>query len=319
MKRVLEYVFQCAGHLETENSQPFGNNLPKAMEIAQSASPKIGSVVCQKWSLCNKISTSGDPEIFSAIDQNGNEVVIKMGASKFLHHEIEVYLELHHIVPDWGLPEAIFAGTELGEKVLVLAKLGPSISSLVAREGGTPFNLNVVIFITGQLIYHLETLHNIGFVHGRIEPGNILVGNGTTGMDTIYLIDFQRARKYRFDTEVIMESTIQMTTVTFSIAFSPASYHDGASPSRADDLESMLYVMVYMYRLSLPWLSLCEQGCATLSDEIGKMKRNIEPKSLFRDMPKSLHDMLSYIRSIARLARPDYHKLRTFLSAALDI
>lgn len=41
-------------------------------------------------------------------------------------------------------------------------------------------------------------MHRCGFIHRDIKPENFLVGLGETGMNTLYLIDFGLARRYRY-------------------------------------------------------------------------------------------------------------------------
>lgn len=63
------------------------------------------------------------------------------------------------------------------QKILIMEKLGSSLTSLLVPCNGT-FTLKTTLMIADQCVAKLQKLHGFGFVHSDIKPDNIVMGVG---------------------------------------------------------------------------------------------------------------------------------------------
>ena len=89
--------------------------------------------------------------------------------------------------------------------------------------------------------------------------------------------------------------------------FSSINSHLGFEPGRQDDIEALIYVLLYFTCRSLPWLG--HTPCLK-HNAIASMKQDILQHN---DIPKALFTMLSYTQSLSFTQKPDYDYLRTLV------
>ena len=152
----------------------------------------------------------------------------------------------------------------------------------------------------------MQNIHTRSFIHHDIKPSNILIGTSQQA-SIIYLIDFSIAKLYR-DPSTHHHNTFKECCGSFgSPAFSAVNSHLGCELGRQDDIESLVYVLLYFACGSLLWLG---HTPSLEHVEIANMKQEI----LQRDnIPEALLTMLSYSRSLPFMQRPDYEYLRTLV------
>ncbi|KIM55661.1 hypothetical protein SCLCIDRAFT_30208 [Scleroderma citrinum Foug A] len=145
-----------------------------------------------------------------------------------------------------------------------------------------------------------ENIHSRSFIHRDIKPSNILIGTSQQA-STIYLIDFSIATLYR-DPSTHRHNTFKEYCGSLgSPAFSSINSNLGFELGRRDDIEALVYVLLYFTCGSLPWLG--HTPCLE-HDAIASMKQDILQHD---DIPKALVTMLSYTRSLSFTQKPDYN------------
>ncbi len=92
-------------------------------------------------------------------------------------------------------------------------------------------------------------------MHRDIKPENFCIGTGNDAT-CLYLIDYGLSKQYcDSSTKIHFEQwkTTDPSKFTGTLRYASVGAHRGLHLSRKDDLESLGYVMIYMYQGHLPW------------------------------------------------------------------
>ena len=113
-----------------------------------------------------------------------------------LTNEMTVLGEVHKKNPGLtGFPRVYASGVEVGCTFMVMDLLGPNLQDLMTLCGGK-FTLPTALRIALDICRLLEILHDAGFVYRDIKPENFVMGTGRRS-DTVYMVDFGLARRFR--------------------------------------------------------------------------------------------------------------------------
>lgn len=105
-----------------------------------------------------------------------------------------------------------------------------------------------------------------------------------------------------------------------TLTVAPLFPHPNLAPSRRDDLESLGYVLIYLLRGSLPWLS--SKGSIGVSNatisEINRIMKEKKMECRIEDLcdglPTEFVTYMHYVRNLEFEARPNYTYLRRIFS-----
>ena len=235
--------------------------------------------------------------VYSAVNKNtGDNVAIKLEKNTenaLLKHESQMYTLLNGAS---GIPNMRSYGIEGEYNYLVTDRLGKSLDTLLCSCGGS-FSLETVINIGLRMIKCIKEVHDRGIIHRDVKPDNFLMGQGQME-GNLYIIDFGFSTWFNDSGGKhlpVRHDKKMMGTPMFTSIY----VERGTLPSRRDDLESMGYILIYLLTGSLP--SRGEFApCGTFWDACG-------------DIPGEFILFVSYCRSLAYDACPDYNYLRNIL------
>ena len=160
----------------------------------------------------------------------------------------------------------------------------------------------------------LERFHQVGFVHNDIKPQNIMTkfySNQAGAMhqagnfsNQLFLIDYGLTtnladqRKYKFKGTPYFASNNALQRI-------------GAGPK--DDIESLIYILVYFYRGELPWQRALPvfKDDAMSGIQLQKVIEARNPDHLCGDMEPEFSMMLSYLQELNSKQKPNYKMLRS--------
>jgi serine/threonine protein kinase len=95
-------------------------------------------------------------------------------------------------------------------------------------------------------------LHDHGYVHGDIAPENFLLGLNNDS-PFVFMVDFGRCKKYK-DTGMNQHIGYKENVIySYNSTFASINAHNNVQYSRRDDIESLLYMILYMRLGKLPW------------------------------------------------------------------
>ncbi|KAG6369303.1 kinase-like domain-containing protein [Boletus reticuloceps] len=230
-----------------------------------------------------------------------------------------------------GIPHVHWFGRESNFDTLVLDLLGPSLQNLVTlRER---FNIITVQHVGDQLVSFmyakvvsysslmafqlssLQYIHSRGYVHGDVQPFNILIGVDPS--PAVFLVDFGLSKPYRHLTTGKHVPFRWKCDLTGTPTFASINGHLGGETGRRDDLESMVYVLIYLLSGSLPWLQICPHKKPTPFTVL-KLKQTTAVEQLCSKYnAPELATMLLYARMFSFTDTPNYDYMCYLLRSAV--
>ncbi|VDO31117.1 unnamed protein product [Heligmosomoides polygyrus] len=99
----------------------------------------------------------------------------------------------------------------------------------------------------------LEDLHNIGYLHRDVKPGNYTIGRAELNkLRKVYVLDFGMCRKFTNDQDVIRKPN-QAAGFRGTVRYAPISGHLQRELCRKDDCETWVYMIVEFTYGRVPW------------------------------------------------------------------
>ncbi len=146
-----------------------------------------------------------------------------------------------------------------------------------------------------QLISCIEFLHYNGIVHRDIKPSNFLIKN-----NIIKICDFGFSKQIIKNNKHIQYKNINKIIGTPN--YISINVHNLIEPSRRDDLESVMYVLIYL-NIDLPWNE-------SNLDETQILKKNILNNNILSLKEKKI---FKYIRELTYSSVPDYLYIKNIM------
>jgi len=213
------------------------------------------------------------------------QVVIKLETknSNMLKREAQIYESLRgHL----GIPKVKYYGSTEEYNFLVLPFLGNPLHSTI-------FSLEQVPNLFKKMIEIIAFVHSKGFLHRDLKPDNFLYDN-----NTIYLIDFGLSKQYINEKGQHIPFKNGKSLIG-SVNFSSVHVQQGFEASRRDDLESLLYILIFLLKENLiPW-------------NHDSAVEVLEKKLAFAEAP--IASLLSYCRNLQFEEKPDYNKIESVI------
>ena len=208
-----------------------------------------------------------------------------------------------------GIPNTEWCGTHDDYKVLVLDRLGLSLSDHLHKSEKKMVSLETVTLLADQLLTSIEHCHENDCIHRDIKPANILTGRSQDG-NKILLIDFVLAKQYRYSDSKQHIANTKHNSVVGTAKYCSLWTHDGdgkwnalcivglrshasAGQSRREDLISLDYTLVHLFRGNIQWSSeRSDNSTRELKVLTGK-------RQLCGDSPIELQHHFEYVGALA--------------------
>ncbi|KAL8031878.1 hypothetical protein ABFX02_13G058100 [Erythranthe guttata] len=185
---------------------------------------------------------------------------------------------------------------------------------------------HMVICIAIEGIYILKEFHSRGYVHGDIKPDNFCLGQTNTPQaNKLFLVDFGLAARWldiRTNSHVVYDQ--QPFRYRGTMRYASVHVQLGRTPSRRDDLESFVYMLILLLQGRLPWQ---DHNAPDPVEHKGfnecKIKREISLDTLCRTCPKPFKQFAQNVFSLKFDEEPEYTKyislLNVLISSSPDI
>lgn len=197
-------------------------------------------------------------------------------------------------------------------RAVVLDLKGLNMAEVVKRRSGRGLSARVVLRVGLEMVEALKGVHACGVVHRDIKPENMVLD---VDVDTgrVYLVDFGLA-KWRRDGVRRGDKEARVGTVDFASMNSMM----GRETGRRDDLMSLGYSMVWLYRGELPWSEVRGGDMERVQEKVLKVKRKVGVRDLCRGLPREVEEFMRIVWGLGADERPDYGRLTALLRKAMD-
>ena len=95
--------------------------------------------------------------------------------------------------------------------------------------------------------------------------------------------------------------------------YASINVHNGITPTRRDDIESIGYVLLYLLIGYLPWQSIKADTREKRYKLIGKIKKETDLWNISKDIPGELILFINYCRNLSFYEEPNYNYLKNLL------
>lgn len=225
-----------------------------------------------------------------------NDKVNKYIVESTVHNLNPNYIEMNKqnkIVEDKEFSNDIDTTSEIFEENIVVSldtNIQKNKNNIIVKE-------ITKYFIT--ILQIINKIHDIGIVHRDIKPENFMIGLSDTvdgGIEKkLYIIDFGISSFYIKNDKHIINNK---SGVVGTPLFMSRHIHEENTYSRRDDIISILYVIIYLIKDTLPWdgykLAAYDKKVITTSEE------------LCAGMPHIFQKLLDYAYSLNFEEKPDY-------------
>ena len=182
------------------------------------------------------------------------------------------------------------------------------------------FTMKDVCMLCIQIIQQLKQLHKLGYIHRDIKPDNFVWEKVSDNGGKIKLIDFGFTKPYVTENGDHIRSE-KASSICGTMRYMSVNCQSGHEASRRDDLVSLAYSLIYLYKKNLPWkgIKTKDKPRKNKNEEeeikrIDKKKNNLIKKMKIKynqeidesDLPSPLKFLANYSLGLKFNQKPDY-------------
>ena len=263
-----------------------------------------------KYTITKYINSGSFGNVFEAKHkETGKLVALKIPIQNDERDGLKSLLEEAKVYKDISNPENGVADMKIikykDKKIIVMDLLGASLERLLSKN--KKLGMKTIILLVIQMLDIMKHIHSRGYIHRDIKPDNFAIGFNDT--KKLYCIDFGLSKRYiKKNGEHLPFSDKRHFCGTARYASIAA--HKNQEQSRKDDLESIAYILIYMYKGKLPWMGIKNKDKKERYRLIGERKQNTTPEELCKGMSKEFLIFLKYIRNLDFDEKPHYSALK---------
>ena len=277
-------------------------------------------LVFNKYRVKKLIATTPFGWIYDGVNEKNNEPVAlkfeKIGG-KYNLLEGEAYFLFN--LKGYGLPKIISFGKTGFFNCLIEELLGITIEDLwESKKMIKNYKLKYVCMLALQVIDRLEYIHSRSIIHRDMKANNLVIGRKDP--ETIYLIDFGFARKYRSSRTGKHIKFKNLKKAIGNLRYISINGNRGYEQSRRDDLEALGYMLIYLANNSLPWVN---PEISKMDNKVQKfavtlrLKQSTKPEQLCTGLPIEFLKYINYCRNLEFEQDPNYDYIRDLFMSIL--
>lgn len=277
------------------------------------------------YTVLDKIASGAFGDIYICMHRHTKrEFVMKVEKDKDykqLRNEYEIYSALQRGYSSY-IPNVYAIGKinigNIDSMAMVMDKKGQSLGYYFGYCD-KKFSYKTVLMLADLMLSRIEYLHYKDYIHRDIKPENFVFGNCSNSRQHLYIIDFGLAKKFRSSTTFEHIPMKKGKPIVGTARYCSLNTHLGIEQSRRDDLESMMYNLIYFLKGRLPWQGLPAKSKDVKYSKIRQLKEEISIHELCEDLPKEMMELFIYVRSLKFDDIPNYPHLRNIIKDAMRI
>jgi len=276
----------------------------------------IEILINNQYVINKKVGKGSFGQVHLGHDKHTNNLVaIKLENKEnknMLQHEYNVYKQVHD--GKHRIPEIFWYGEQDEFRIIVMEYLGDSLEALF-NKCNRVFSLKTTLMIGLQIFDLIEHLHKCNYIHRDLKPENFLIGINNNRY-YIYMIDFGLAKPFKNNERVHMKMNTGKKLVG-TARYASINSHNGIEISRRDDLESLIYLLIYFLKGSLPWQGLPGRTREEKYEIIKQRKISTTNEALCMSLPIEFLYFLNHVKSLQFKEKPKYKYLRELLTGLM--
>ncbi|EFP01217.1 hypothetical protein CRE_24496 [Caenorhabditis remanei] len=278
---------------------------------------KVDSRNKHLWAVQVHIGSGGFGDVYRVIDEKDPErpeYAMKteirgahqrrLNIEKCILHEVGVYTASNKKTRHFC--ELVDSGLTAEYSWIVMTLIGPSLDS-VRRMLNKQFTRNCVISMALQILEAVEIMHEVGFIHRDLKPGNICTGNPPNDDHLLYVLDFGISRRiYKSITKKELRNKRERVPFYGTRKFCNRACHLEKDQGRKDDMETYVYTVLDLFHN--------ERGLSWSKDLADTKKIVEKKKALFENplreldpiVPPGIAKIILYLKDLKFQDSVDY-------------
>lgn len=259
-----------------------------------------------KYRLSEILGSGSYGNVYKGIDEETSTIVaIKMNEDPLLlDREIKIYNYLWKYIQNQyckklKIPRLFWEGIHDTNRVIVLERLGESLDKIFDKHEKKWSNCTIY-WIATTILQTLCELHELGIVHRDIKPDNFSIGY--QNRYDLYIFDFGLSSQFINKSGKHISKRSGLSLIG-TMRYASINNHNGIQQSRRDDLESLLYMLLYFWHGTLPWKNVDIKDRAKRNQHVLHLKE----KTINDILPESFQSFNKYIRNLEFDEKPDYN------------
>lgn len=190
-----------------------------------------------KYEIVKELSSGNFGKIYKGKFNNSFYAIKEDSNYDLLNHEANIYRDLRNIKFVSKLYD-FFSSENI--HYMVIDCFEENLFEYKNRIFNSIDYERLLIDIFSILFKTIKDIHDMGYVHRDLKPLNICLKNGFP-----YIIDFGLSKKIIENNNHTHEK--QIKSIIGSYSFISCNVYNNIEPSRRDDIESLIYILIFMF------------------------------------------------------------------------
>ncbi|CAI5446084.1 unnamed protein product [Caenorhabditis angaria] len=194
---------------------------------------------------------------------------------------------------------------------IVMTLIGPSLQT-IRKILHKQFSKTTTLKMSLQILDALKILHDVGFIHRDLKPGNVCVGVPPGDDHVLYLLDFGISRRiYRSAKSRELRKERKKVPFFGTRKFCTRACHLELDQGRKDDVETWIYTTLDLLHndKGLPWANCFSDPAKVLEKKLALFEN--PSKELHTCVPQQFCTIIEYVRKLNFEDEVDYAFIET--------
>jgi len=140
----------------------------------------------------------------------------------------------------------------------------------------------------------LKTLHDWHYIHLNVKSDNFALGISELS-DQVFLMDFRLTQLFCNPATCSHAIQANGSSLVGTIHYLLINCHLGLTLSWCNDLESLMYIIIYLAKGSLPWQGIIVQPGQIHQNKVLRVKQVTMVKALCKGLPQPFVEFVEHI------------------------